>query len=68
MSILTYKHIHHIYTDRTSDTNDGGAAGGSSAQHVYAIHRSSDHVMANILPPDSGAWTRSGRESILCVT
>ena len=50
--------------------NDGGAGrgGGSSAQHVYAIHRTSHHGMANILSPDSGAWTRSGRESILCVT
>ena len=54
----------------------GGGGGGSSAQHVYAIHRienrnlirSSHHGMANILSPDSGAWTRSGRESILCVT
>jgi len=44
---------------RPSDVGDGA---GSSAEHVHAIHRSSDHVMASLLPPDAGGgWTRSGR-------
>ena len=47
---------------RPPDGSDTGKGAGSSAEHVHAIHRSSDHVMASFLPLDvGGGWTRSGR-------
>ena len=49
-------------------TGDGGSVetslGGrgvdvpwQSADHVAAVHRSSDHIVASVLPPDSGVQT-----------
>jgi len=47
---------------RPPDGGETGEGAGSSAEHVHAIHRSSDHVMASFLPLDAGeGWTRSGR-------